>query len=209
MPARPLIQAFDVAPLIPDLESAGSPSERPGDPWSGLGSKRVEFGAPIAASQGSTNPGSVNTLTRISGCTLSLGRSALAAGTDVPHPFQQELHMNRDAFEKGLKTRREVLGAEYVDASIKNADAFNQPMQELVTEYCWNEIKTRSIINLALLTALNRPHELKLHVRGAINNGLTKDEIQEVFLQTAIYCGVPAAIDSFRNAKEVFKDMDL
>ena len=121
--------------------------------------------------------------------------------------------MNRDAFEKGLKTRREVLGAEYVDQSIQNADEFNRPMQELVTEYCWNEIwnrpgldrKTRSIVNLAMITALNRPHELKLHIKGAINNGLTKDEIREIFLQTAIYCGVPAAIDSFRNAKEVFK----
>ena len=125
--------------------------------------------------------------------------------------------MNKESFDKGLKTRREVLGAEYVDASIANADDFNRPMQELVTEYCWNEIwnrpgldrKTRSIMNLCMITALNRPHELKLHVRGAINNGLTKDEIKEVFLQAAIYCGVPAAIDSFRNAKEVFKGMGI
>jgi 4-carboxymuconolactone decarboxylase len=129
----------------------------------------------------------------------------------------KERNMNQDAFNKGLKTRREVLGAEYVDTAIKNADDFNMPMQELVTEYCWNEIwnrpgldrRTRSIINLAMITALNRPHELKLHVRGAINNGLTKSDIQEVFLQTAIYCGVPAAIDSFRGAKEVFKDMGI
>jgi 4-carboxymuconolactone decarboxylase len=125
--------------------------------------------------------------------------------------------MNKDAFDKGLKTRREVLGAEYVDASIANADDFNRPMQELVTEYCWNEIwnrpgldrRTRSFLNLAMITALNRPHELKLHVRGAINNGLTKDEIREVFLQAAIYCGVPAAIDSFRSAREVFKEMGI
>lgn len=125
--------------------------------------------------------------------------------------------MNRESFEKGLKTRREVLGREYVDASIKSADDFNQPMQELVTEYCWNEIwnrpgldrRTRSLLNLAMLTALNRPHELKLHVRGAINNGLTKEEIREVFLQSAIYCGVPAAIDSFRSAKEIFKEMGI
>ena len=125
--------------------------------------------------------------------------------------------MNKESFDKGLKTRREVLGAEYVDASIANADDFNRPMQELVTEYCWNEIwnrpgldrKTRSIMNLCMITALNRPHELKLHVRGAINNGLTKDEIKEVFLQAAIYCGVAAAIDSFRNAKEVFKEMGI
>ena len=125
--------------------------------------------------------------------------------------------MNNDAFEKGLATRRAVLGADYVDNSIKNADDFNLPMQELVTEYCWNEVwnrpgldrKTRSMLNLAMLTALNRPHELKLHVRGAINNGVTKEEIKEVLLQTAIYCGVPAAIDSFRNAKEILKEMGI
>lgn len=124
--------------------------------------------------------------------------------------------MNKEKFEKGLEIRKSVLGAEYVDQSIQNATEFNMPMQELVTEYCWGEIwarpglpkKTRSMLNLAMITALNRPHELKLHVRGAINNGLTKDEIQEVFLQAAIYCGVPAAIDSFRTAKEVFDEMD-
>jgi 4-carboxymuconolactone decarboxylase len=126
------------------------------------------------------------------------------------------MNMNKELFEKGLEIRRSVLGAGYVDGSIQNADDFNMPMQELVTQYCWGEVwgrpgldrKTRSIINLAMITALNRPHELKLHVRGAINNGLTKDEIKEVFLQTAIYCGVPAAIDSFRTAKEVFAAME-
>lgn len=124
--------------------------------------------------------------------------------------------MNKEKFEQGLEIRKSVLGAEYVEKSIQNATDFNMPMQELVTEYCWGEIwsrpglsrKTRSIINLAMITALNRPHELKLHVRGAINNGLTREEIQEVFLQTAIYCGVPAAIDSFRTAKEVLDEMD-
>ncbi|SDG67339.1 4-carboxymuconolactone decarboxylase [Planococcus glaciei] len=124
--------------------------------------------------------------------------------------------MNKEKFEQGLEIRKSVLGAEYVENSIQNATDFNMPMQELVTEYCWGEIwsrpglsrKTRSIINLAMITALNRPHELKLHVRGAINNGLTREEIQEVFLQTAIYCGVPAAIDSFRTAKEVLDEMD-
>ncbi len=125
--------------------------------------------------------------------------------------------MQDELFEKGLKVRREVLGADHVDNSIKNADEFTMPMQELVTRYCWGEIwnrptfdrRTRSIINLAMLTALNRPHEVKLHIRGAINNGLSKEEIGEVFLQTAIYCGVPAAIDSFRIAKEVFKEMGI
>jgi len=125
--------------------------------------------------------------------------------------------MKDELFEKGLKVRREVLGPDYVDNSIKNADEFNLPMQELVTRYCWGEIwtrptfdrRTRSIINLAMLTALNRPHEVKLHVRGAINNGLSKEEIAEIFLQAAIYCGVPAAIDSFRIAKEVFEEMEI
>jgi len=125
--------------------------------------------------------------------------------------------MKDELFEKGLKVRREVLGADYVDNSVKNADEFNRPLQELVTRYCWGEIwtrptldrRTRSIINLSMLTALNRPHEVKLHIRGAINNGLSKEEISEIFLQAAIYCGVPAAIDSFRIAQEVFKEMDL
>lgn len=125
--------------------------------------------------------------------------------------------MNNELYDKGLKVRREVLGAEYVDNAIKNADEFTTPLQELVTQYCWGEIwtrptldrKTRSIINLSMLTALNRPHEIKLHIRGAINNGLTKDEIGEILLQTAIYCGVPAAIDSFRVAREVFKEMGI
>ena len=122
--------------------------------------------------------------------------------------------MNQDLFDQGLKTRREVLGTEYVDAAIANADDFNREMQELVTQYCWGDVwnrpglprRTRSLLNLAMLTALNRPHELKLHVRGALNNGVTPDEIKEVFLQAAIYCGVPAAIDSFRVAREVFKE---
>ena len=124
---------------------------------------------------------------------------------------------NPELFESGLDVRRAVLGAEYVDASIKNATDFNIDMQELVTQYCWGDIwnrpglerKVRSFLNLAMITALNRPHELKLHVRGAINNGLTKDEIKEVFLQAGIYCGVPAAIDSFRVAGEVFEEMGI
>ena len=132
----------------------------------------------------------------------------------MPRPYSP---INQELFDKGLKTRREVLGAEYVDASIKNATDFNIDMQELVTQYCWGDVwnrpglerKTRSFLNLAMITALNRPHELKLHVRGAINNGLTKDEIKEVFLQASIYCGVPAAIDSFRVAAEVFKEMNI
>jgi len=118
-------------------------------------------------------------------------------------------------YRKGLKIRRAVLGRKYVDASIKAADDFNRPFQELVTEYCWGAVwgrpglsrKTRSLINLAMLTALNRPHEVKLHIKGALNNGVTKDEIREVLLQTAIYCGVPASLDSFRIAREVFAEI--
>jgi 4-carboxymuconolactone decarboxylase len=124
--------------------------------------------------------------------------------------------MTSELFEKGLKIRREVLGAEHVDASISQADDFSRPLQELVTEYCWGTVwsrpgldrKTRSLLNLAMLTALNRPHEVKLHVRGALNNGCSKNDIMEVLLQTAIYCGVPAAMDSLRGAKEIFHEVE-
>ena len=122
--------------------------------------------------------------------------------------------MAEKRYETGLRIRREVLGAEHVDKSIAMADDFNRPLQELVTEYCWGAVwsrpglsrKMRSLINLAMLTALNRPHEVKLHLKGALNNGCSKEEISEVLLQTAIYCGVPAAIDSFRLAREVFSE---
>ena len=121
---------------------------------------------------------------------------------------------NKDMFDKGLAVRREVLGAEYVDAAIKGADDFNRPFQEFITEYCWGAVwgrpglpkKTRSIINLAMLTALGKPQELKIHVKGALKNGCTKEEIMEVLMQTAIYCGVPAAVDAFRTAREAFKE---
>jgi len=124
--------------------------------------------------------------------------------------------MNKEVYDKGLAIRREVLGAEYVDNAIKTADAFNRPLQELVTEYCWGAVwgrpglpkKTRSMLNLAMLTALNRPHELKSHVRGALRNGVSREEICEVLLQAAIYCGVPAAVDAFRTAREALKEAD-
>ena len=114
-------------------------------------------------------------------------------------------------FVEGLKVRKAVLGPDYVENALSSATEFNWPMQEFVTEYCWGTVwcrpglnrKTRSIINLAMLTALNRPHEIEVHVRGALNNGLTPAEIAEIFLQTAVYCGVPAAVDSFRVAKKV------
>ena len=122
-----------------------------------------------------------------------------------------------EMFKKGLKIRRAVVGAEYVDKSLASADSFNMPMQELVTEYCWGAVwgreelphKSRSMLNLAMISVLNRPHELKLHIAGALRNGVTKEEIREVFLQDAIYAGVPAAIDSFRIAREVFDSLDV
>ena len=120
-------------------------------------------------------------------------------------------------FVNGLKTRREVLGSEYVDKAIQGANDFTRPLQELVTTNCWNDIwnrpgldrRSRSILNLGMIAALNRPHELKLHLRGALNNGLSVQEIQEILLQVSAYCGVPAAIDAFRVASEVLKEEDL
>jgi 4-carboxymuconolactone decarboxylase len=125
--------------------------------------------------------------------------------------------MDKPMFDKGLAIRKSVLGAEFVDNAFKSADDFNREFQELVTQYCWGEVwgrpgldkKTRSMLNLAMLSALNRPHEIKLHVRGALNNGLTKEDIKEVFMQVAIYCGVPAGVDGFRIAREVFKEMGI
>ncbi|MGE2713279.1 4-carboxymuconolactone decarboxylase [Mycolicibacterium litorale] len=124
--------------------------------------------------------------------------------------------MNVEQFNRGMQIRKAVLGDAYVEKSLAGATEFSKPMQELVTTYCWGDVwnrpglerKQRSLINLAMLTALNRSHELGVHVRGAINNGLTKDEIQEVLLQTAIYCGVPAALESFRVANAVLAAMD-
>ncbi|MFD0525924.1 carboxymuconolactone decarboxylase family protein [Paractinoplanes durhamensis] len=120
--------------------------------------------------------------------------------------------MNDELFEAGLKVRREVLGDAYVDASLAAVTDFSRDLQQYVTQYCWGDIwnrpglslRERSLLNLAMLTALNRGHEFKAHVRGALNNGVTKDEIKEVLMQTAFYCGGPAALESFRLAAEVF-----
>ena len=116
--------------------------------------------------------------------------------------------------KNGLQTRREVLGADYVDKAMASVDGFNEEFTELLNTYCWNDIwnrpglprKMRSVLNLGMLVALGKEHELKLHINGALNNGLSKDEIKEVLLQTAIYCGVPAAVVAFRCAREVFRD---
>ena len=121
----------------------------------------------------------------------------------------------RDTYEAGLAQRRAVLGAAHVDRSLKNVSEFSRPIQELVTEYCWGgvwtreglEPRTRSLLNLAMLTALNRSHELGLHVRGALNNGVTVEEIQKTLIQAAIYVGVPAALESFRVAERVIADV--
>jgi len=122
--------------------------------------------------------------------------------------------VSAERYEQGLEVRREVLGREHVDRSLAAADDFTAPLQKLVTEYCWGAVWTRpglgrrerSLLNLAMMTALNRPAELRLHVRGALNNGVTREEIREVLLQAAIYCGVPAALDSFRVAREVLEE---
>lgn len=122
--------------------------------------------------------------------------------------------MDKKTFETGMTIRGDVLGRDHVERSMRTADDFNMPFQELVTEYCWGAIwgreglprKTRSLLNLAMLGALNRPHELKMHVRGALRNGVTKDEIREVFMQLAIYAGVPAGVDGFRVAREAFAE---
>ena len=123
--------------------------------------------------------------------------------------------MDEKLYQAGLETRREVVGAEYVARSMKK-NPFTDEFQKMVTEYAWGAVwtrpglprKTRSMLNLAMLTALNRPHELRLHLRGALTNGVTKEEIAEIFLQALIYCGAPAANDSFRIAKEVFRELE-
>ena len=124
--------------------------------------------------------------------------------------------MNKELFDKGLAIRKSVIGAEFVDKALASADDFNMPLQELVTEYCWGAVwgreglekKTRSLLNIAMLSTLNRPHELKVHVKGAIRNGASKAEIRETLMQEGIYAGVAPAVDSFRIAKEALAEID-
>jgi 4-carboxymuconolactone decarboxylase len=126
------------------------------------------------------------------------------------------MKMGQDRYEKGLALRKQVLGADYVERSLAAADDFSRPMQELSTEYCWGYVwgrpglalRDRSLINLGMISALNRPHELKLHVKAALTNGLSREEIREVLMQVAVYCGVPAGIDSVRIAREAFAEID-
>lgn len=124
--------------------------------------------------------------------------------------------MTTDSFNKGLEIRKDVVGREYVEASMAGADDFSRPFQELVTAYCWGEVwgregltrRERSMLNIAMLAALPRPHELKLHVKGALRNGVTKDEIREVLMQVAIYAGVPTGVDGFRIAREAINEFE-
>ncbi|HET7764762.1 MAG TPA: carboxymuconolactone decarboxylase family protein [Burkholderiales bacterium] len=124
--------------------------------------------------------------------------------------------MIKELWDKGLAVRKEVLGAEYVERNLKNADDFSMPIQEYTTEACWGTIwtrtalprKTRSLLNLAMLSALNRPHEFKIHVKGALTNGCSREEIREVLLQVACYCGVPAGVEAFRLAREAMAEYD-
>lgn len=126
--------------------------------------------------------------------------------------------MDKALYEKGLQIRREVLGAEYIDKQIAAAtDEFSKTLQDMVTEYCFGAVwarpgldrKQRSMLNLAILIALNRSNEFKTHVRGALTNGLTKNDILEVIVQCMIYCGVPAAFEGARLAKEVFRELGV
>ena len=124
--------------------------------------------------------------------------------------------MTESNYDKGLKLRKKVLGAAHVERSLANADEFSKPMQELVTEIGWGmfwnrpglTLKQRSLLNLGILTALGRSHELGVHIKGAINNGLTKEEIREALIHTACYAGFPATIDAFRTAKKAFDEME-
>lgn len=117
-------------------------------------------------------------------------------------------------FKAGLAVRKAVLGEQYVNNSLANVDDFTEPLQQYLTENAWGAVwvrdgldrKTRSMLNLAMLTALNRPNELKLHIKGALNNGVSKEEMREIFLQCAVYCGAPAGLDAFKIAQQVFKE---
>lgn len=124
--------------------------------------------------------------------------------------------MDRETYQRGLEIRSAVLGEAYVNKALADADDFTGPLQDLITEYCWGTVwgrdelplKTRSMLNLAIIPILNRPNELRTHIKAALTNGVTRDEIREIFLQVAIYAGVPAAVDSFRIAQQTFAELD-
>jgi 4-carboxymuconolactone decarboxylase len=124
--------------------------------------------------------------------------------------------LDRKTYRRGLEIRSAVLGEAYVNEALANADDFTQPLQDLLTEYCWGAVwgrdglplKTRSMLSLAMISVLNRPNELRTHIKAALTNGVSRDEIREIFLQVAIYAGMPAAVDSFRIARETFAEVD-
>ena len=124
--------------------------------------------------------------------------------------------MDKERFYKGLAARKAVLGADYVEKNLAAADDFNRPFQELVTEYCWGTCwgedtlnrKQRSLLNLGMIAALNRMHEFEIHFRGAITNGLTRDELRSILMQIAVYCGIPTGVECFRIARKVFAEID-
>lgn len=124
--------------------------------------------------------------------------------------------MDKKMHDKGLEVRKAVLGEAYVNNALKNVDDFNRPFQEMLNEYCWGTLwgreelprKTRSMLNIAMIAILNRQHEFRAHLKGALTNGVTRDEIREILMQVAIYGGMPAAVDSFRIAREVFAEID-
>jgi 4-carboxymuconolactone decarboxylase len=124
--------------------------------------------------------------------------------------------MDKKMHDKGLEVRKAVLGEAYVENALKNVDDFNRPFQEMLNEYCWGTVwgreelprKTRSMLNIAMIAILNRQHEFRAHLKGALTNGVTRDEIREILMQVAIYGGMPAAVDSFRIAREVFAEID-
>jgi 4-carboxymuconolactone decarboxylase len=127
-----------------------------------------------------------------------------------------EAIMTNEMYERGLALRKEIVGEEYVARAFATADDFSRPIQDLATEYCWGQVwgrdglsrRDRSLLNIGMISALNRPHELKLHVKAALTNGLDRDEIREALLQVAIYCGLPAGLDSTRIAREAFAEVD-
>ena len=124
--------------------------------------------------------------------------------------------MDKKMHDKGLEIRKAVLGEAYVNNALKNVDDFNRPFQEMLNEYCWGTVwgreelprKTRSMLNIAMIAILNRQHEFRAHLKGALTNGVSRDEIREIFMQVSIYAGIPAGVDSFRIAREVFAEID-
>jgi 4-carboxymuconolactone decarboxylase len=128
--------------------------------------------------------------------------------------MSKDQDLKSDTWRAGVQVRREVLGDEYVDRALASTDDFSADLQDYLNEHAWGatwarpglELKTRSIINLGMLVALNRPHELEIHIRGALRNGVTRDELKEILLHTAVYCGAPAALDAFRVARRVLSE---